>query len=212
MIIKILVFALLVIASYFIGNISVARLISKKKNNDITKLGSGNPGTMNMARNFGWKMGLLTLVLDMVKAIIPCLAGYFLGKYAFAGVFSINTWVYATGLAVILGHMFPIFYKFKGGKGIACALGVFAVTHPIWIAIFLAVGLLILVLTEIGSLTSLTLVTGLSIVGIIYSNHFVEIILIAIIYLLLIVAHRQNLVRLFKGQENKVKLFKKKEK
>jgi len=211
MIKTILSFILIVLVSYFIGNISFARLLTLKKETKITELGSGNPGTMNMARNFGLRMGLLTLILDMLKAIIPCLAAYFIGKFYFESI-SVNIFIFTAGLSVVLGHMFPVFYKFKGGKGIACTLGIFAVYNPLIVAIALGVGLIILLISKIASVTSLILVTALSIIGIINSVHFVEIILIIIIYILLVYGHRQNLVRLFKGKENKVELFKKKEK
>lgn len=213
MIKTILSFILIVLISYSIGNISFARLLTYKKESKITELGSGNPGTMNMTRNFGWKLGLVTLILDMLKAIIPCLASYFLAKHFLQDSLT-NIYVYTAGLSVILGHMFPVCFKFKGGKGIACALGLFTVAYPVcwFIPLFLIIGLIILLISKIGSLTSLTLVTGLSIIGIIFSNHFVEIILIIIIYLLLVIAHRQNILRLVTGKENKVDLFKKKEK
>lgn len=209
MIETILTFVLITIVSYFIGNISFARLLTRKKEKSIVELGSGNPGTMNMTRNFGVKLGFLTLILDMLKAIIPCLISYFVGLYLFPNI-STNLFIYSAGLSVVLGHMFPVFYKFKGGKGIACTLGIFAVSNPIALLISLVGGLIILLISKIASITSLIMVTALSVVGIVYSIHFVEIILIIIIYLLLVFAHRQNWIRLFKGQENKVELFKKK--
>ena len=211
MIKTILSFILIVLISYFIGNISFARLLTRKKETKITELGSGNPGTMNMARNFGWKLGLLTLILDMLKAIVPCLIAFFVSKYYLQDLPN-NLYIYTAGLSVILGHMFPVCYKFKGGKGIACALGVFAVAYPTcwFLPIFLLLGLVILLISKIGSLTSLTLVTGLSIISIIYFTHFVEIILIVIIYILLVFSHKKNIVRLIHGKENKVDLFKKK--
>lgn len=210
MITKILVFTLIIIVSYFIGNISVARLLSKLKHSDITKLGSGNPGTMNMARNFGFRMGILTLILDMLKAIIPCLIAYFLGLYVITDI-SVKILVFTAGLSVILGHMFPVFYKFKGGKGIACAMGVFAVSYPISLLIFLGIGLIVLLISKIGSLASLTVITGLTVIGIIYHSSIVEIILISIIYILILLAHIENIIRLFKGTENKL-VFKRKKK
>lgn len=210
MIEKILVFLAFIICGYFIGNISFARILSKGLHNDITKLGSGNPGTMNMARNFGFGIGLLNLILDMLKAIIPCLCAYFVAKTYFPEL--TNILVYTSGFAIVLGNMFPVFYKFKGGKGIAVTLGIFAVLYPLWFAGFLVFGFLMLLITKIGSLTSLTIVLGLSVVGIVYNTHFVEIILICALYALILFAHRKNLVKLFTGKENKVILFKKKDK
>ncbi len=210
MIEKFLIFSAFVICGYLIGNISFARILSKQMHNDITKLGSGNPGTMNMARNFGFGIGLLNLILDVVKAVIPCLCAYFVAKTYFANL--TNILVYTTGLSIVIGNMYPVFYKFKGGKGIAVALGIFAVIYPLWFAGSIVAGFLFLIITKIGSLTSLLVMLGLSVVGIVYNTHFVEIILICVLYALLLFAHRKNLVRLFTGQESKVELFKKKEK
>jgi glycerol-3-phosphate acyltransferase PlsY len=124
----VLYYALLIIGSYFIGNISFAIIISKKKNGDITKVGSGNPGTMNMLRTYGFKLGFLTLVLDTLKGAIPSLIGLLIfGKVG----------LYTAGLSAILGHIFPVVRKFKGGKGIACTLGVFLVADPSILLYFL---------------------------------------------------------------------------
>ncbi|MBR5226879.1 MAG: glycerol-3-phosphate acyltransferase, partial [Clostridia bacterium] len=97
---------LLFIGSYLIGNFSFARIISHKKNSDITKLGSGNPGTMNMLRNFGIKSGALTLVLDAVKGALPALLGFLaFGGTAGGGMAYVG--LYIGGLGAILGHNFP---------------------------------------------------------------------------------------------------------
>ena len=209
MIKTILIFSLLIVVGYLFGNISNARIICKFIKSDITKLGSGNPGTMNMTRNFGWKLGLLTLVLDMLKSIIPCLIAYFVSKYVLGEL--VNIAVFATGISVMLGHIFPVFYKFKGGKGVASALGVFAVLYPIPTIIALVLGLLLLLIFQIGSLTSFCVIIGLGIISIIYASHFVEIILSCVIMLIVLLTHHENIVKLLTGKENKVKLFKKRD-
>ena len=97
---------------YFLGNISNAKLISKLKKDDITKHGSGNPGTMNMLRTFGFKIGLLTLALDALKGAIPALLGFYLfggldaGEIAYVGL-------YCGGTSAVLGHCFPVFSKVR---------------------------------------------------------------------------------------------------
>ena len=206
----ILSFVILIIFGYLFGNISNARILSKIIHQDITKMGSGNPGTMNMTRSFGTLMGFLTLVLDILKSVIPCLVAYFTAKYLLEGY--VNILVYATGLSVVLGHIYPVFYKFKGGKGVASTIGIFFVLYPIWTLIFLAVGLIVLLIIQIGSITSFSVIFGLSVIGIIYNNSFIEIILISVILLIILFAHRENLKKLFTGKENRVKLFKKKQK
>lgn len=209
MIKTILVFIALIIVGYLFGNISNARIICKFIKQDITKLGSGNPGTMNMTRNFGWKIGLLTLMLDILKSVIPCLIAFYTAKYYLGEL--VNVSVYTTGIAVMVGHIFPVFYKFKGGKGVASAIGIFAVLYPFISVIALILGLVLLVVVQIGSLTSFSVIVGLSTIGIINAGGFIEIILICLIMLIIFITHNENIKKLLTGKENKVKLFKKRE-
>ena len=121
-------FLLMAIVCYFIGCFNFARAISKKKNKDITKIGSGNPGTMNMSREFGLKVGVLTFVCDALKGGVPAIISYFIYReYYFAGTAFVVSDVtrYFCGLFVIIGHIFPVTMGFKGGKGIASTLGLF---------------------------------------------------------------------------------------
>ena len=112
---QIFLFVLIIICSYFLGNLSFARLLSKKQDKDITKQGSGNPGTMNMLRTFGFKVGILTLFLDVLKGAIPALVGFLVFGGANGGAIA-YIGLYSAGLAVVLGHNFPIIYKFKAEK------------------------------------------------------------------------------------------------
>ena len=237
-------FLILAVASYFIGCFNFARLISRFKKRDITKIGSGNPGTMNMSREFGLKVGVITFLCDAVKGGVPALISYFIyRKYAFAGT---NMHVadftrYLCGLCVIIGHIFPATMKFKGGKGIASTLGLFWFCLPCdwpWFAPVIFVCLwgivLFIFLTEWGSLGSLLGVTGFSIIQMIvfitrypagdilqngasaYSPYLIIVYMMIIaINLLTWIAHRQNLLRLFAGEEHRTsirKLAKKKQK
>ena len=122
-------FIVMAVVSYFVGCFNFALLISKIKHKDVRKMGSGNPGTMNMSRQFGLKIGALTLFLDMVKGGIPLLVAYFIfrGK-VFAGtdVLISDLARYVCGVSVIVGHIYPVTMKFKGGKGIASTLGMYA--------------------------------------------------------------------------------------
>lgn len=197
---------LLIIGSYLVGNISFARIFSKLKKGDITKKGSGNPGSMNMLRNYGFKMGVLTLVCDAVKGAIPALVGLLLFGY---GTVNGTIGLYIAGLCVILGHNYPVFYKFKGGKGIACALGVFLIADPLWLLLFFVLAFIYLWFFDYGSLASLTVVSALIIIQGVknYGNLVISILLFSI-YLLTIFAHRANIRRLLVGKENKANLQK----
>ena len=123
------------IGSYLFGNINWALIISKIKKTDIRKLGSGNPGTLNMSRNLGLKAGLLTFFLDIMKGVVPTLIVFFVtnGKYFEGTNFNIADFsVYLCGLCAVLGHIFPVFLRFKGGKGIATTIGVFLVCSSVF--------------------------------------------------------------------------------
>ncbi|MBQ3020319.1 MAG: glycerol-3-phosphate acyltransferase [Clostridia bacterium] len=215
-------FVVIAVVCYFVGCFNFARLISKIKKRDITKIGSGNPGTMNMSREFGLKVGLITFLCDAVKGGSLALISYFIYRdYYFEDSFVRVSDVtrYFCGLCVIIGHIFPVTMKFKGGKGIASTLGLFWFCLPCewgWWALIcfgLLVGVVFFIAyTEWGSLGSLLGVSGLSIIQLViffkrYGNVFNAYLvwlymLILAINVLTWVAHHQNIARLFSGEEH----------
>ena len=211
------------IVCYFIGCFNFARAISRKRNKDITKIGSGNPGTMNMSREFGLKIGLLTFLCDALKGGVPALIGYFLYRgYQFEGSeFAVSDLArYFCGLFVIIGHIFPATMRFKGGKGIASTLGLFwcglSCENAWWILLGFVIAVLLVAFiyfTEWGSLGSLLGVSGLSIFQMLvfvtkYARTPFNAYLVCLFLMILAVnvltwtAHRANLVRLFAGEEH----------
>lgn len=215
-------FVIVAIVCYFIGCFNFARLISRSKNRDITKIGSGNPGTMNMSREFGLKVGLTTFLCDALKGGVPAVIVYFLYRgYVFDGTATLVSDFarYFSGLFVVIGHIFPVTMRFKGGKGIASTLGLFwaclSCENPWWIllAFLCLVGVVVFIfLTEWGSLGSLLGVTGFSIVQLVifllrYGNFAVNAYTVATYLIIFAInvltwtAHRENLVRLFAGEE-----------
>lgn len=209
MIIEILKYVLLVLGGYFLGNISGAKIISKLRKDDITKHGSGNPGSMNMLRTFGFKWGLVTLLFDAIKGAIPSLVGF----YIFGGdINSAQSYIglYVGGLSAVIGHCFPVLYKFKGGKGVACMLGMFAVAEPYWAIIMFAVCFVYLLIFDYGAIASFLFITALTIVeGFKFKGNLAIAILLFISYFLVWFMHRQNIVRLLLGKENKVNFISK---
>lgn len=204
--ITILKFVLIAIGAYLMGNISFARIFSKLKHGDITKSGSGNPGTMNMLRTYGFKLGLVTLICDICKGALPALISQFI--FGFGTNYGTIA-LYVAGVFVILGHNYPVFYKFKGGKGIACILGVFLVDDPLWVLAFIVVAFFALLILDYGSVVSLTIVSALIIIeGVQNSGKLVVSILLFIIFILLFFAHRSNIRRLLVGKESKANLQK----
>lgn len=202
---EILVFIGMCILSYLLGGVSVARFITKKENNGgINSQGSGNPGTMNMLRTHGIGLGLFTLLCDALKGALPALFGLlFFGDVCDEKMGYVA--LYTFGLCAVLGHIFPIYYKFKGGKGIATTFGVFMVADPITSSILFGIMFLTLYVIKIGSVVSLLFVTIVAIVQLfrncMESNWFAIVSMILII-LLDIYAHRKNLERLVENKEN----------
>lgn len=203
-------FAAVVIVSYLLGNFNSAIAISKLKHNDIRKLGSGNPGTMNMFRNFGKLIGILTLVLDALKGAIPCLIGWFVCGEAWS-FGADKTGLYVGALSVIIGHIFPVFYKFHGGKGIASSVGVCLVINWWATLISFTVGALFLIFFHIGSITSFIIISfpialnayAMSLSG----GNIVCLILLFALFCITLFAHTKNLMKLFAGTERQVILF-----
>lgn len=199
---------LVVLISYLFGNISFARIISGIKHNDITKLGSGNPGSTNMLRNFGLKIGLINLFLDMLKGFVPA----FVTSLIFS---SQPIMLYISGLSVIVGHVYPIVYKFKGGKGIATMLGFFFACDPLVTLIVVVVATISWLLFQYGSVASFICVTVLTVwEGIKVKSTLplheskVICVLLFCVFLLTWYAHRGNIERLLFGKESKVSLIK----
>lgn len=202
-----LYYIILGLFAYCFGNFSSARIIAKAKHDDITKYGSGNPGTLNTWRAFGFWAGVLTFVLDMLKGLIPTLLAYFVFKYV-EGC-SADVAVYVAGFAVVLGHIFPVAFKFKGGKGIATSIGVFLVVNW-WVSLIAFVVMIVgMLFIKYASIFTIGFVLALSIVEICLCNpaNWINYILISGILALVLYAHRANIVRLIKGKENKTELL-----
>ena len=222
-------FLLMAVVCYFIGCFNFAMLIAKSKHKDVRKIGSGNPGTMNMSREFGLKVGLVNFVLDAFKGGVPAVIGYFIFRgYVFAGtdVLVSDFARYLCGLSVIIGHIYPVTMRFRGGKGIASTLGLFWLSlgceNP-WYFLIAFCGLWLIVLyiglTEWGSMGSLLGVSAFSIWQGIefflqYSDSLANGYVICLFLFLLAInlltwfAHRQNLVRLFAGEEHRTSIRK----
>lgn len=192
-----------VIVGYLMGSVNFAVIFTKLNKKNITEMGSGNPGTMNMMRNMGAKWGVLTLICDAGKSAIPSLIGS-----ALAG----SIGMYAGGLASVVGHVYPITMGFKGGKGVACAIGFFMVASPITSLITFGVMLAFLLITKYGSLASLLFVTILTVEqGFVYGatgDNVAIIIMLFAIWALVWFCHRANIVRAVLGKEHRSDILK----
>lgn len=179
---------------------------------DIRKIGSGNIGTTNVLRTGNKTLALLTLILDAFKAGI---AAYLAGKLSPDA--HLDLWSETTTLSTIaaliaggcavLGHNFPIWLKFKGGKGVASSFGLVLVLTPKIALLALAIWIIMVAIFRYSSLAAITAATATPIITYFMTNKFYTI-CYGILVILLLVRHHANFVRLFKGQESKVK-FKK---
>jgi glycerol-3-phosphate acyltransferase PlsY len=206
-------YILTAVIGYLLGCILFGYIAGKLfKGKDIRKAGSGNVGTANAIRTYGWGVGLFTFVGDVAKGVVAALIGWWLlPQMVTSGVSlldmspqpGIPVGVCVGGVAAVLGHIWPAFLKFRGGKGVATSLGVFLVMMPVHAAIVLGVCLIIVACTRtmsIGSLVGTALMTGVSLVffwGDI-ANHVTCVVLLILVYY----SHRMNIKRLAEGKEN----------
>ena len=202
---KLLSYAAIALGAYLIGSISPALIISRLvEKTDVRKYGSGNAGATNMVRNFGWLPGLATFALDMLKGATAVLLGKWAGGEMGEAV---------AAVAAVLGHSYPIYYGFRGGKGVSTSMGAMLAIVPLHSLVVYAIAILVVVLTgivSIGSLLGFTL--ELLMVLLVFPNLVGLPIKIAmgILTVLTFIGHRGNIKRLLNGTENKI-IGKKKE-
>lgn len=206
------------VAGYAFGLIQTGFIYGKIKNTDIRNYGSGNSGTTNVLRTFGAAGGAVTFIGDFFKAVIPALIVGFIFREQ--GIEAVKMYQMYTTLGVVLGHDFPFFMGFKGGKGIASSAGGLIVVDPVGTVATLVCFALIVVLTRYVSLGSVSAAVIMAVAHILsgeflgtyggpgqcrIENYAVMIVLAA----LAIFKHKANIERLIKGTENKFSMGKK---
>ena len=183
---------LAIIASYFFGTVPSAIVVAKSKGVDITSFGSGNPGASNVSRALGLKYGVMVFVIDFAKSAIP--AAIMLGHRPIA---------YACGAAALLGHIFPITRKMKGGKGVASGAGALLPMHPVVIVIAALSWVALAKLTKKASVASIVVVAAV-VVALGFTSPAWETLASVGIALLIEIRHLPNIKRLISGNELKV--------
>ncbi len=183
-----------IIISYFFGSIPFGILITKLFNKgDLRKVGSGNIGATNVMRVGGLRLAGLVWVLDMLKAVLAVLLGHYVGGEVF------SVWC---GFSAIIGHCFPIWLKFHGGKGVSCLFGVLLAVNPLLFLICGIEWLLVALGTGYSSAGALIAFVVMTILGFVISNG-VGFAFWAIAVLCLL-RHSKNVVRLISGKESKI--------
>lgn len=188
---------LLVFVAYLMGSVSSAILLSRVLGlQDPRSVGSGNPGATNVLRYGGKKVAAFTLLGDIVKGVIPVLIAYGLAVSD-----QVMAWVM---LAAFLGHLFPVYFKFKGGKGIATALGVLTTYDPMLGLVLIGTWLVTAVITRISSLSGLMATLAAPVY--LYWQGDPQAIFIAtcVITVLIFWRHRTNIQRIIKGEESRI--------
>ena len=198
---------LVVIVSYLLGSINFAYITARIKGIDISSEGSGNPGTSNVLRTLGKKSAAIVLFGDLLKGAIPIIFFYQ------------DQYFLVYGLAAVVGHIYPVFYKFKGGKGVATYLGVYVATvfmNPynsdlLNIEIFQILNIPVLVffyfvvfkITRVSAIASLSTVL-ITVALLIYINSEISnVVVLVTLFVLILIKHSENIKRLREGKENK---------
>jgi glycerol-3-phosphate acyltransferase PlsY len=184
---------------YLIGSIPVGFILTKfflKK--DIRKIGSGNIGATNVLRAGNKSIGYSTLILDILKAVIPVLFTKFYILY--------DNYVFISAFSVFIGHVFPIWLKFKGGKGVATYLGILFCINYLFGLIFICFWLIIFVITKFSSLASIIASLSIPVYLFFLDNVEYEYFYI-IMFVLIFYTHRENIKRLINQEESKTKIY-----
>ncbi|HET6418849.1 MAG TPA: glycerol-3-phosphate 1-O-acyltransferase PlsY [Geobacteraceae bacterium] len=188
---------IVIVFAYLIGSIPTGLLLAKAFGGvDIRETGSGNIGATNVYRTLGRKVGLLTLIGDCLKGVIPVIAA----KYVFNFP---DFWIAAVGLAAFLGHVYTVFLGFKGGKGVATALGVFLAASPLSVIAALVVFSLVLYKWRFVSLASVTAAACMPLLVTLISGKPETVAMTIVIAVIVIYRHRENIKRLRAGTESK---------
>jgi glycerol-3-phosphate acyltransferase PlsY len=188
---------LLLAGAYLLGSIPTGLLLGKAYGIDVRKEGSGNIGATNLYRTVGRKVGVMTLIGDCLKGLLPVLAVKYSslpGEYA--------AWV---GLAAFCGHVFSVFLKFKGGKGVATALGVFLALSPLAVAVALGVFVLLMLIWRYVSLGSISAAAVMPLAVWVLGEGRVVGLVTMIVAVIVIFRHTENIRRLVAGTENRFK-------
>lgn len=187
------------IIAYCLGSISTGILVSRAFHGpDLRTVGSKNTGATNVQRTMGWKPGLITFAGDSLKAVLACLIGQVITGSHMGALFC--------GICAVVGHNWPVFFGFKGGKGVSSSCGIMLFCFPIPALISFAAGIVIILMTKYVSLASLTILSVYAVlVSCFFSGGDLRIIFWAIcLALICIIRHHANIERLIHGTENKL--------
>lgn len=188
------------IVSYLIGSVDFAVVVARMHGVDIHQVGSGNPGTSNVMRTLGRGPAAMVLVGDNFKGVIAAAIGTFLAGDA-SGV---SSWTFACGLAAVVGHCYPIYHRFRGGKGVATVGGVLLFAVP-WVGVIVTVSWIALArLTKVASVASLIVLVTTIPLALWQGVRGMSLVWLAAMLILVAYRHRGNISRILRRDEQKV--------
>ena len=184
---------LAILAGYFIGSVDVAVIIARRHGVDIYGAGSGNPGASNISRTLGRRHGALVMIADVLKGVVAAAIGELVGGSELVG--------FAAGAMAVVGHCFPLWHRFRGGKGVATGGGMLLWTIP---GLGLALGIIwgaAVAITRVSSHGSL-IIAVLAVPGVaIWARNGWSAVIMGVLSVLVIARHRDNIERIFSGGE-----------
>ena len=196
-----LVYLIIIITAYLLGNISTSYIVAKRLAGvDIRTQGSGNAGSTNVLRTLGKKAGALTFIGDVLKGLIAVLIARFI---AYGANLDDTTCAYLAVVAVVLGHNYPVFLGFKGGKGVATSLGSMLGMNPLVALLCLGFFIIIVAITKYVSLGSM-LGIGLSPVIMMINHNTKGVLVTLFLTISVVITHKENIKRLLNGTERKL--------
>ena len=196
-----LVYLIIIITAYLLGNISTSYIVAKRLAGvDIRTQGSGNAGSTNVLRTLGKKAGALTFIGDVLKGLIAVLIARFI---AYSVNLDNTTCAYIAVVAVVLGHNYPVFLGFKGGKGVATSLGSMLGMNPLVALLCLGFFIIIVAITKYVSLGSI-LGIGLSPIIMMINHNNKGVLVTLFLTISVVITHKENIKRLLNGTERKL--------
>jgi len=200
---KVLLTIAIAAIGYLLGCISTGILISRHAGINIRKAGSKNTGASNVLRVLGVRQGIVTFLGDSLKAVAACWIGSLILPGETFGIARFGVMI--GGLAVIAGHNWPVFFSFKGGKGVASSTAVLLFYDPALGAVAIAICVLLIALTRYISLGSMAMLFSfLVLTCVFYWGQWFPCSFSAILFIIVVIRHRENIKRLFHGTENKI--------
>lgn len=207
-------YIIVAILAYLIGSVNFSVLISKKMAGfDVREKGSNNAGTTNVLRTVGKKAAIITLICDILKGVVSVLIAILIAKIANKNTALL---VQIAAIEVVIGHTYPVFFGFKGGKGIATSLGILLLINWKIGLICLIFGVALIALTKMVSLGSISAAILFAILTIFITDGYIAsgnyIVFAFMLAGFVIFNHRKNVIRIAKGEENRISFTKKTEK